>query len=73
MWGKLIHWTADAILITTLLAGIKRNTGLQPKISLIGNDQLVSYMQQYLALGEWVLDTSIVYMNDSIYFERSKR
>jgi hypothetical protein len=27
--SKLLHYTIDAILLTTLLAGIKRSTGLQ--------------------------------------------
>lgn len=27
--SKLLHYTFDAILITTVLAGIKRSTGLQ--------------------------------------------
>lgn len=29
MWGRLFHFTADAILVSTVLAGIKRNVGLQ--------------------------------------------
>ncbi|RUO96768.1 hypothetical protein BC936DRAFT_141481 [Jimgerdemannia flammicorona] len=28
MLGKLIHYTADAILVSAVLAGIKRSTGL---------------------------------------------
>ncbi|KAI8084791.1 uncharacterized protein BX664DRAFT_351571 [Halteromyces radiatus] len=70
MWGKLVHLTADAVLVSTVLAGIKRNTGLQPKVATIENDDLQSYVQKYLNVGEWVLDNSIVYMNNSSYFER---
>lgn len=29
MWGRLFHFTADAMLVSTVLAGIKRNVGLQ--------------------------------------------
>jgi hypothetical protein len=29
MWGRLFHFTADAVLISAVLAGIKRNAGLQ--------------------------------------------
>jgi hypothetical protein len=29
MWGRLFHLTADAVLISAVLAGIKRNAGLQ--------------------------------------------
>ncbi|KAI7871179.1 hypothetical protein BDF14DRAFT_1719504 [Spinellus fusiger] len=70
MWGKLFHYTADAILISTVLAGIKRNTGLQPSISKIDNEEVRIYVQKYLNVGEWVLDSSIVFMNNSNYFER---
>ncbi|ORZ19588.1 hypothetical protein BCR42DRAFT_410069 [Absidia repens] len=70
MWGKLAHLTADAVLVSTVLAGIKRNTGLQPKTSAIENEDIRSYIQKYLNVGEWVLDNSIVYLNNSDYFER---
>jgi hypothetical protein len=29
MLGKIVHYTADAVLISAVLAGIKRSTGLQ--------------------------------------------
>lgn len=29
MFGKIVHFTADAVLVSTVLAGIKRSTGLQ--------------------------------------------
>ncbi|KAI8338633.1 hypothetical protein BC941DRAFT_423437 [Chlamydoabsidia padenii] len=70
MWGKLVHLTADAVLVSTVLAGVKRNTGLQPKTTMIENEDIRGYVQKYLNVGEWVLDNSIVYMNNSSYFER---
>ncbi|KAG0173001.1 hypothetical protein DFQ28_006336 [Apophysomyces sp. BC1034] len=70
MWGKLIHYTADAVLVSAVLAGIKRNTGLQPSVAKIENDDIRGYVQKYLNVGEWVLDNSVVFMNNSEYFER---
>ncbi|GAB5590914.1 hypothetical protein Unana1_05814 [Umbelopsis nana] len=70
MLGKLVHLTADAILISAILAGIKRNTGLQPATSKIENKEIRSYIDRYLIVGEWVLDTTTVFMNNSSYFER---
>jgi hypothetical protein len=29
MLGRIIHFTADAVLVSAVFAGIKRNTGLQ--------------------------------------------
>ncbi|ORX57596.1 DUF1748-domain-containing protein [Hesseltinella vesiculosa] len=70
MLGRILHVTADAVLISTVLAGIKRNTGLQPKVASIESEDGRSYFQKYLNVGEWVLDNSIVFMNNSSYFER---
>ncbi|KAI8139460.1 DUF1748-domain-containing protein [Fennellomyces sp. T-0311] len=70
MWGRIFHFTADAVLISAVLAGIKRNTGLQPAMSQIENEDIRKYAQKYLNVGEWLLDNSILFMNNSSYFER---
>ncbi|KAI7907569.1 uncharacterized protein BX663DRAFT_491343 [Cokeromyces recurvatus] len=72
MWGRLFHLTADAVLISTVLAGIKRNSGLQPATSKIENEDVRKYVEQYLRIGDWVIDSSLVYMNNSPYFERKQ-
>ncbi|ORZ03985.1 hypothetical protein BCR43DRAFT_521032 [Syncephalastrum racemosum] len=69
MWGKLFHYTVDAMLVTTVLAGIKRNTGLQPATSKIENADVRGYVEKYLQLGERVLDESLPYMKVSPFFE----
>ncbi|KAI9019214.1 hypothetical protein CLU79DRAFT_759195 [Phycomyces nitens] len=73
MWGKLIHFSADAVLISAVLAGIRRNTGLQPSLSTIENEDVRTYAQKYLNVGEWVLDSGIVFMSNSAYFERNNQ
>ncbi|KAG2212321.1 DUF1748-domain-containing protein [Mucor mucedo] len=70
MWGRLFHFTADAVLISAVLAGIKRNSGLQPATSQIENDEIRKYADKYLSVGEWVVDSGVVFMNNSPYFER---
>ncbi|KAG1046301.1 hypothetical protein G6F43_011141 [Rhizopus delemar] len=72
MWGRLFHFTADAMLVSTVLAGIKRNVGLQPATNQIENEEIKKYLEKYLDIGEWVMDTSIGFMNSSPYFERKK-
>lgn len=42
----------------------------RPATSKIENKELRSYIDKYLNLGEWVLDTTTVLMNNSSYFER---
>ncbi|KAG2185906.1 hypothetical protein INT43_002344 [Umbelopsis isabellina] len=70
MLGRLFHLTAEAVLLSAVLAGIKRNTGLQPATSKIQSKELRKYIDGYLSVGEWVLDTTTVLMNNSSYFER---
>ena len=59
-------------MISAMLAGIKRTTGLSPKTSTIENKDIRSVMDRYLGVGEWVMDVSIGYMSTSQYFERRK-
>ncbi|KAI8082465.1 hypothetical protein BDF21DRAFT_462533 [Thamnidium elegans] len=72
MWGRLFHFTADAVLISAVLAGVKRNSGLQPATSQIENEDVRKYVNKYLDIGEWVVDSSVTFMNNSPYFERKK-
>ncbi|KAI8063353.1 uncharacterized protein B0P05DRAFT_555552 [Gilbertella persicaria] len=72
MWGRLFHFTADAVLVSTVLAGIKRNTGLQPATDKIESEEIRKYVEKYLHVGEWAIDNSITFMNNSDYFERKK-
>ncbi|KAG2226781.1 hypothetical protein INT45_005746 [Circinella minor] len=70
MWGRLFHYTTDAVIISAVLAGIKRNTGLQPAVSQIENDDVRTYVKKYLDIGEWMFDNTVMFMNNSPYFER---
>ncbi|CAO3630683.1 unnamed protein product [Cunninghamella blakesleeana] len=70
MLGKIVHFSVDAVLVSTVLAGIKRNTGLEPKLSTIESEDVRSYVQKYLNVGDWVLDNSLAYLSNSKYFER---
>ncbi|KAI9276920.1 hypothetical protein BDA99DRAFT_554865 [Phascolomyces articulosus] len=72
MWSKLLHVTVDAVLVSTLLAGVKRTTGLQPAIHKIQNKEIRGYLESYLNVGEYVLDSAILIMNNSSYFERKQ-
>ncbi|CAO3662370.1 unnamed protein product [Umbelopsis vinacea] len=73
MFGKIVHFTADAVLVSTVLAGIKRSTGLQPASSKMDTAEPYiskSYIEKYLDVGEWVLDTSADFMKTSSFFEK---
>ncbi|KAF7724492.1 hypothetical protein EC973_000942 [Apophysomyces ossiformis] len=72
MLSRVLHLAVDAALISTILAGIKRTTGLQPAVKKIENKEIRGYFEKYLAVGEWILDTTIVLMSNSSYFERRR-
>ncbi|ONH69705.1 hypothetical protein BON22_0449 [Cyberlindnera fabianii] len=69
LFGKAIHLGIDAIIISTALAGIRRNTGLAPKTDIFGKD-IQPYFQKVLESGDYVYDTTVGIMNNSGYFVR---
>ncbi|KAF9919943.1 hypothetical protein FBU30_010351 [Linnemannia zychae] len=72
MLGKLIHYAADAILISAVLAGIKRSTGLTVASNKIESKDVRSAVDRYLSIGEWVMDQGIMFMTASEYFVRKR-
>ncbi|KAF9113269.1 hypothetical protein BGX27_001914 [Mortierella sp. AM989] len=72
MLGKLFHYAADAILLSAVLAGIKRSTGLTVASNKIESKDVRSAVDKYLSIGEWVVDQGIIFMSASTYFERKR-
>ncbi|CAI4380413.1 BCN_G0026970.mRNA.1.CDS.1 [Saccharomyces cerevisiae] len=60
----------NLVLVSTCLAGIKRNTGLTPKLETLDNQTMRNYMKRYLNLGESVYDYSVATCGSSTYFAR---
>ncbi|KAG0017248.1 hypothetical protein BGZ80_008488 [Entomortierella chlamydospora] len=72
MLGKLFHYAFDAILLSAVLAGIKRSTGLTVARNKIEGKDARSAVDKYLDIGEWVMDQGIIFMSTSKYFERKR-
>ncbi|KAK3995240.1 hypothetical protein QBC44DRAFT_320721 [Cladorrhinum sp. PSN332] len=72
--GRLTHYAFDAVLISTLLAGMRRSTGLTFKTERLGDEKegVTSYVKKYLSVGEWVLDQSVAIAGSSGWFERTR-
>lgn len=68
--GKLLHYSFDAVLLSTIIAGVRRSTGLTLRPGAVDNPDAKSYIRKYLEMGEWMLDTSTSMMAASGYFER---
>ncbi|KAH8830581.1 DUF1748-domain-containing protein [Flagelloscypha sp. PMI_526] len=70
MFGKLVHLGFDAILISAFLAGVKRTTGLTPKLSQVPNKDVRQLLRSYLEFGEYAFDFAVVFFGRSASFER---
>ncbi|KAF9144072.1 hypothetical protein BG015_000226, partial [Linnemannia schmuckeri] len=81
MIGKLAHYAADAILVSAVIAGVKRSTvrtshfcdfGLSVATEKIESSDVRSYVEKYLSVGEIVIDQTAAFMSTSSYFERKR-
>jgi len=70
MFGTLIHLGIDALLLSAFLAGIRRTTGLTPKLSEVPNKDIRQLLRSYLEAGEYVFDFAVVIFGRSSSFER---
>ncbi|KAH7100608.1 hypothetical protein BKA62DRAFT_771370 [Auriculariales sp. MPI-PUGE-AT-0066] len=51
MLGKLVHISVDVLILSALLAGIRRSTGITPSSSQIPNKDVRKWFQNYLEFG----------------------
>ncbi|KAF8199501.1 DUF1748-domain-containing protein [Pholiota molesta] len=71
MIGKLVHYTADAVLLSTVVAGIRRSSGFSPDTSGISDPTVKSVADKFLGVGETVFDMIQATAVNSSYFKRS--
>ncbi|SCV06226.1 LANO_0H24872g1_1 [Lachancea nothofagi CBS 11611] len=68
--GKAIHFSVDLTLVSLCLAGVKRNTGLTPKLDSIEDTHIRGYVHKYLNIGESCYDYTVASLGSSRYFAR---
>ncbi|KAF8337949.1 DUF1748-domain-containing protein [Cantharellus anzutake] len=71
MLGKLVHYTIDGILLSTVIAGVKRSSGFEPQTSLITEPNVKSIADKFLGVGETVFDVVQAAAINSAYWKRS--
>ncbi|KAH9954299.1 hypothetical protein BC827DRAFT_1243738 [Russula dissimulans] len=71
--GRLTHYAIDAILLSTVLAGVKRSTSFAFDTDTISNSTIRSITEQYLAVGETTFNALQGTVVTSPYFKRSER
>ncbi|KAL1957605.1 hypothetical protein VTO42DRAFT_5716 [Malbranchea cinnamomea] len=73
--GRLAHYAFDAVLISAFLAGVKRSTGLTPSLNsdkITDNKEVKRWVENYLGVGEWVMDQSVAILGATGWFERRR-
>jgi len=71
--GKVAHYAFDAVLISAFLAGVRRSTGLTVKPEQFTETPGVKkWIDNYLWVGETVMDQSVAFFGASSYFERKR-
>jgi len=73
MIAKLIHYSVDAVLLSTVLAGVRRSSGFTPETSTIGDATARSLADRYLGIGETIFDMLQATAVNSQYFKRDPK
>ncbi|ESX01177.1 hypothetical protein HPODL_05161 [Ogataea parapolymorpha DL-1] len=69
-FSKAIHISVDLALLAGFLAGIKKNTGIEPNVKLLNQPELEKYAYKYLELGDYLYNQSAEFMSSSYFFRR---
>ncbi|KAI5963243.1 uncharacterized protein KGF55_003035 [Candida pseudojiufengensis] len=67
---RLTHYGIDLVLISIILAGIHRNTGLQFDISNFNSIDIRRWFGNYLSFGELCYDKLVSILKFSGYFKQ---
>jgi len=70
MLGRLVHYGVDAVLLSTVLAGVRRSSGFTPQTETIGDPTIRSVAERYLGIGETIFDMIQATTVNSQYFKR---
>ncbi|KAI0046564.1 DUF1748-domain-containing protein [Auriscalpium vulgare] len=71
--GRLFHYAFDAVLVSTLVAGVRRSSGFAPQTESIPDPTLRSVTERYLGIGESIFDMAQATAVNSSYFKRGER
>ncbi|KAF4596459.1 hypothetical protein EYR40_007843 [Pleurotus pulmonarius] len=69
--GRVLGLAFDAVLVSTVLAGVRRTSGFAPDSNLISDTTMRSVAERFLGVGESVFDVVQATAVNSAYFRRS--
>jgi len=70
--GRLVHYTVDAVLLSTVVAGVRRSSGFSPDASAIADPTIRSVAEKFLGVGETVFDMIQATAVNSSYFKKDR-
>ncbi|KIJ52611.1 hypothetical protein M422DRAFT_26184 [Sphaerobolus stellatus SS14] len=69
--GRLVHYAVDAVLLSTVIAGVRRSSGFTVDTpSLLTDPTVRSVADKFLSVGETVFDVVQASAVNSSYFKR---
>jgi len=71
--GRVVHYAVDAVLLSTVVAGIRRSSGFAPETQLISDPTLRSVAERFLGVGESIFDMAQGTAVNSRYFKKDSR
>ncbi|KAF8311696.1 DUF1748-domain-containing protein [Clavulina sp. PMI_390] len=71
--GRLVHYAVDVVLLSTVIAGVKRSSGFEPQTSAISEPTMRSVAEKFLGVGESVFEMAQATAVNSSYFKRASR
>ncbi|KAG8867471.1 hypothetical protein FRC20_005660 [Serendipita sp. 405] len=73
MLGRLVHYGVDLVLISTVMAGVKRSSGFAVKTDGITDPTTRGIADKYLGVGERIFDVIQASAVNSHYFKRGEK
>ncbi|KAL0574114.1 hypothetical protein V5O48_007847 [Marasmius crinis-equi] len=70
--GRLVHYAFDAVMVSTVLAGVRRSSGFSPDASKIEQPAIRSTAETFLSVGETIFDLIQGTAVTSQYFKRDR-
>ncbi|PCH42228.1 DUF1748-domain-containing protein [Wolfiporia cocos MD-104 SS10] len=71
--GRLFHYVVDAVLVSAVVAGVRRSSGFTPATDQISDDTLRAATDKYLGIGETIFNMIQASVVNSEYFKRDSR
>ncbi|KAJ7903714.1 hypothetical protein B0H14DRAFT_2666070 [Mycena olivaceomarginata] len=71
--ARLFHYAFDAVLLSTVAAGVRRSSGFTPNSEAISDPTLRSIADRYLGVGETIFDMIQATAVNSTYFKRDTK